>query len=677
MSKNDIKIEKCGCGFSVEAGCKKYAFNEKSPILSQVEANGKQLLASPIRVVCKNGKNSFCVSESKFFKTETDGELFLSSSAENQKTVINVVSKIEEDGLLDVTLSVMPSGLSGMENFGLGDLSTKRFRLDGLYVEIPINKNNVEFSHIFPIGDYVRDGENIGNDCLRLADYLPKTQTNCGFKQQVLIMGDDCGLGVFFENDKDIVYGEKDKFFEIINGENEYVLRFRLIDALPKEWNIPEEYLRDTELWQIHVFPLSFKFGLQALPVKKWDYSKGFERNLHIECFRENDYDYMWKPAKEGSDESRLDLIKRMGVKVIYAHECWDDFQNSPVINEESAERLKKLVDACHERGIKLVPYFGYEISTLSPLFAKYGKKFLRVSENNPNLGWHYYRYPAQRDIPVCLNNEWKDIFFEGLAAIQTEFNFDGFYLDGTVWPIICKNLEHGCGFYKDGELHGTHAVFAQREFMKKLYGYCESRGLVINVHPDGAINLATIAYTTSVWDGEFFQAPLLNGQLNEVPEPLIRTQYSGACTGIPVFALCYSNPPKWNFRQAAALSLLYGTLPKPGDLDAQLEISSKLWDIFEEFMTENVKFHAYYEQNKNAPVKLSGAEHVKLSYFETDSEILAIVCCVKKDICEKASFVSEYPIVLNAENGDIVTRNGTAEFEFSNFDFKLLKIKK
>ncbi len=672
-----MKMEKNQNGYRVETECKNYDFTAKSPLLTQVTADGKELLAAPMRVVCRDGKQVFTMEEAQFFRSDYKGESVLSSCAEHGLTIVNVVTKISDDGLLDVTLSVMPRGPYGLlENLGMYGSERKKHLLNGLYIEIPLKKEHVQFAHIYPYGHFVRDGEAVGNDALRIADYLPEKELHCGFKNQVLAMGDHCGFGVFFENDRELVYGEDKQVFEIINNENEYVLRVKLIDKAPEQWTIPDKYLADkAEEWTLHTLPLSFHFGMQTLPVKKWDVSKGFERNLHLSCYTDEDAEYLWH-SEDGTDEIRLDRMKRLGVKVLYVHESWDDFQNGIIINDETAERLKTLVAACHERGIKVVPYFGYEISSLSPLFAEYGKKFLRVTDT-PELAWHYFRYPAQRDIPVCLNNEWRDIFFDGLAKLQTEFGFDGFYLDGTVWPVICKNVEHGCGFYKDGELHGTHAVYAMRDFMKKLYAFSDERGLRINVHPSGSINLATIAYSTSVWDGEFFQARLLEGKIDEVPEPLLRTQYSGACTGVPVFALCYFNPPAWTFRQGLALSLPFGTLPKPNDIGEPLELTAHVWDILEPYVDANATFHPYYENGEDAPVKVGGAPHVKVSYYETDTEILAFVCCLKKNIQETACVTSIYPTIKDAENGATIATDGKASFTFSDFDFRILKIAK
>lgn len=671
-------IEKTHDAYTIKTECKTYEFTKKSPLPTQITAEGKELLTAPIRIVCRDGDRSFVMENANFFRSDFEGKTVISSCAENGLTIVNAVITAEEDGLLDVTLSVMPRGPYGLlENLGIYDEKRKKHLLNKLYVEIPLKKEYVNFTHIFPFGFYERDGETVKNDSLRIADYLPEKKLTCEFKNQVLVLGDDCGVGIFFENDREFIYGDSKQVFEIETRENEYVLRVKLIDKEPEQWRIPEKYLADVaEEWTLHTLPLAFRFGIQTLPIKKWDVTKGFERNLHISAYTDESYDYLWEPTDENTTEIRLDRIKRLGVKVLYVHESWDDFQNGIIINDQTAERLEKLVAACHERGIKVVPYFGYEISSLSPLFAKYGKKFLRVSDTN-ELAWHYFRYPAQRDIPVCLNNEWKDIFFTGLKELQTKYGFDGFYLDGTVCPFICKNEEHGCGFYKDGELHGTYAVFAMREFIKNLHEFCNSRDLIINVHPGGAMNLATLAYCTSVWDGEFFQSKLLNGTLDEVPEPLLRTQYSGACTGIPVYALCYSNPPAWNFRQALTLALPFGTLPKPGDVGEPLEIMSRVWDIFEEFINKKAVFRPYYENAENPPVRISGAPHVKLSYYETDSEILAIVCCLKKNVSETARLTSAYANVIDCETKQTVSTDGKADFTFSDFDFKLLKISK
>lgn len=60
-----------------------------------------------------------------------------------------------------------------------------------------------------------------------------------------------------------------------------------------------------------------------------------------------------------------------------YLHEKWNDLQNSPFITRKTADRLRLIAEEAHKRGIKVIPYFGYEISSLSPYWHKMGEEIM------------------------------------------------------------------------------------------------------------------------------------------------------------------------------------------------------------------------------------------------------------------------------------------------------------
>jgi len=74
------------------------------------------------------------------------------------------------------------------------------------------------------------------------------------------------------------------------------------------------------------------------------------------------------RPCYRGGSPGGRDSAAELGVKTLIFHENWTPIQNYWETTRE--EDLKKLVAACHQRGIKLLLYFGYELSTLAPEWA-------------------------------------------------------------------------------------------------------------------------------------------------------------------------------------------------------------------------------------------------------------------------------------------------------------------
>ncbi len=673
-----MKTERRENTYRVSVPCRTYTFDERSPFLSEVEAAGHSLLTAPVRLCCQNGEELAVFGGTRRFRLreedEKRGGVTFSSCTESASVVVNTTVHVAEDGCMETYLSVMPRGLSVAQCFGLDGEKGERFDVRGLMLEIPLSAACLSYFHMYPLGHYVRDGETVGFDPLRGSDRLPLQEVYAGFKEQVLLLSDDCGFGFFCDSDRDFENEHTDRVTEILPQGNTVLVRIHFADHKPACFTIPEG--RDNLM--PHSYPLTLHFGMQALPVRAWDAGRAYERNLHIDCFKKtpgNYEDYLSRPVCEGEEEIGLDRLARLGVKVLYLHEKWNDFQNSPVLSEESSNRLRFFVRECHKRGIRVVPYFGYEISVLSPLYPQLGKQVLRRTED-ADCGFHWYRYPWQRAIPVCLHSAWKDVFFEGITALQREYGFDGFYLDSTVPPEICKNEAHGCGFRRDGVLHGTYPVWDIRDLMQQLSAYCEERDLILNVHACGAVNIAAMAYCSSLWEGETFQSKLLKGELCEVPAALLQSQFTGRNTGVPVYSLCYSNPPAWCFRQAASLALLHGSFPKPVDIGEPLALMSRVWEVFDRFDLRRAVFHPYWESGES-PFSVTGAPYVRISYYESDTDILAVCACCERDAADTAVVTCRYAGMTDAESGESLGDGKTASLPFCGFDFRLLYVRK
>ena len=669
-----VKTKETATGQEVSLWGRKYTFDEKTPLLSSVVSNGIELLADKMTVIAEeNGVP--CNFGDAVIRVIDEGEerQTVVLACESETVVLNTCFRIEYDGCMDASITVAPKGNSIASFFGMDKARDNKFSLEKLTMEIPLKKSAVRYYHIYPIGGINGKPAVAGNGNLDYAGFIPDEGIHCGFKEQVYLGGDDCGLGVFFESNKHWVNKDKDRVFEVINEPDRYVLRIKFLEDEPKKWVFKGE---DNQ-FQWDLDPISFNFGIQVTPVKPFPENPYVEKNFHVDCCKkvEGNYeDFFSNPVVEGDTEIGFDRIKRLGVNTLYIHEKWNDMQNSHILTTKTADRLKYIIEECHKRGIRVIPYFGYEISSLSPLWAKKGEEYAMgdVTANEEGLNWKWYRFPYQRDPRICPNSSWADDFYEGVKGLMEKFNFDGLYFDSVVSPWSgCINEKHGCGWRdENGKLHPTFPVWAIRRLFKKLYNLCESRGATMHIHGSGSFNMAAIAFYHSIWEGEQFQGLLMNGKLKSMPEGHFRAQYTGRDTGVPVFSLCYSAPPVWTFKNASAICLIHGSLPKPVDIGEPLEDMSKIWKAIDAFPISEATWHPYYKEHSDA---VSDNEEVKVSYYKAGNKMLIFCASVHADFEGRAKIKTEYKNVKNALTGEMMSDKGELTLDFKGFDYVVL----
>ncbi len=673
---SQVVIQKNNNQIDVNVWNRVYTIDKTPGVMSCIQSNGRQLLDKPMTFYMESDGKKSTFGDGVFFKVNCNGidgkDNVILKTFESESAVVNIMYEVFEDGCVKVDISLMPRGRSVNESLGLGNHSHTVFKPNKFYLDIPFSADCCDYYHIFPSSGIDGVGEYQKYYGMSYAGHIINDGFSAAFKEQLYISGNDCGLGFVFRDDKTWVNTDKTKVFEFFkNKDGQSFLRIHFLDDTPKVWQDMSKML--------DMPPITFSFSMIATPVKEFSKDGFYERNLHIDCFkkipREMNYDeFLAGEAVEGSGENCYDRIARLGVKVLYLHEKWNDIQNSPITTEETIERAKKIVNECHKRGIKVIPYFGYELSTLSPFFPEYSGE-IWLKKNNFPYDWYWYRYPYQRDILACMNSKWHDIMYEGLTKLYDEIGFDGLYFDSLATPHGCKNLEHGCGYVdENGEVHTTYPVWEIRDFMKKIYTFVKSRGGTINVHGAGACNLLTLYYESSIWEGENFQGLLMRGEITKMPDGMLRAQFTGRDTGVPVYSLCYSNE-NWSFKSASAFSLLCGSLPKPVDIGEPLEQMSVLWDAFDKFPLKVAEWTPYW--NTNGRVKVSD-DGVKASYWETDSEMLVVLASTSADFKGKVNVQCEFKNVFDVLCGYTqISDNGSFEADFCGIDYKLLYIKK
>lgn len=613
-----VKCKKTDGEIAVDVWGRSYKAGKKS-FLQSVASQNKELLADSVCLVgIENGEELHWGEFENFVMNGSNAEsATVCSTAQSQAFIVNSSAKIEYDGCVDLHISIMPQGRSVNEWFGLGEHKVPGYKLTRLWLEIPLKTETASFYHVFPGGNIRINGEMMKDNPVLQSGSLPE-KLQLPFKEQIYLGNDDVGLGLFFESDKGIRLADESCAIEVIKSETKTILRIHLLDSEPENW-IDKGIENGKEL-----FPISYRIGLMATPVKEFPENPYEERNIHIDCFKkipEKYEDFLMSPFEDTS-ENPFDRFERLGVNTLYIHEKWNDIQNSPFITEETAERLRLIVREAHQRGIKVIPYFGYEIASLSPYWGEMGADIMR-KPGEEYYDIHWYRYPWQRDLIVCYKSKWQDIFADGIAKLIDEYGFDGIYLDGTIRPMSCTNEAHGCGYRdKYGDLHATYPVWQVRNLMKKLYNIIDRRNGIINAHGSAAFTLGALPYCHSLWEGEMIQAQLMHGEIKKLPEGYFRSVFQGRNLGMPMYMLCYSNPPAWVFSQALALTLPFGILPKAVDSGEPLEIMSEIWNIIGKFDFINAKWKPYYDND----VFTSPNEAIKVSYYENEGGYLIFI---------------------------------------------------
>lgn len=664
----------------IKSPCREYVF-ENSCFPVSIKSLGQEILNSPIRVVCEaNGEKEIFEPAENFAVDYKEEAVTVVSTMQSKVFFVNTSISVEEDGCAFVGMSIMPRGLSVPQLFGLEPKTHYDRVIDKLWVEIPFKKQCACYYNVAPnthlFGD-VEYGDISAGDpwAISWSGMTPKSGFSSEFTSQIMLANDDVGLGFFFYSDEHWNIKDKSKAFEVVENGEEYVLRIHFLDGESDAWEG-----RTCEAHSINLDPIVFKFGFCATPYRELEPAPFKEKSFQLDCFKKivgNYEDFLSNPVVAGDAEIGFDRLKRLGVEVLYIHEKWNDMQNSPLLTSRTKKRAKYIIEECHKRGIKVVPYFGMEISSLSPYFADYGEDWkVKFYQDRVIISGAWNRWPSQRALKVCLNSGWADVLIDGIIKVVEEFGFDGIYLDSTMKIRPCTNHNHGCGYRDyDGNWHTTFQQNGIRKVFKALYKYTSERNLIMNSHCGGAMNLVALGYCTSVWEGETVQDPLLHGKINKMPEGHMRMAFGSKHYGMPIYSLCYSNAPVWTYGNAVTLGLLHNSMPRPVDVEEQLEETSKIWKVYDSFPIEKSTWNPYYSNNS----VVTSSERVRVSYYATENEILAIVAGTENNINEDITvdFSSlGATSITDAFSGENVSENGIYRTFIKGFEYRLLRVK-
>lgn len=639
-------------------------------LITSIVSQGHELLAAPMRIVAQEDGQptqwdaNYPANESEsFVQHRDDQQITICGAVQSDRFIVDTCSTVDYDGNIDIDLKLMTRGQTVAQCFGIADLKPKEYRLDKLWLEVPLRSDSCPLYHMYPNGDiHLADGTVRKEHRTSTSGRLPDISCTIPFKPLLWLGNDSRGLGWFAENDRNWQPDDPNKAIALVREGDTLILRIHLLDSHPQAWQ------GDPTLGMDTFFPISFNFGFHATPVKRFPAQPYIHNAFHLDCgikIQGNYRDFL-------DAENRFDLLVEKGVTTLILHEKWNKSQNWFQLSEYTAQQIRYICDECHKRGIKVLPYFGYEISTMSSEWAHISDRVLVKDDQSRNMGG-WWRVPFQRDYVVCYNSDYQDLFVEGIANIMDTYHIDGIYLDTTSLLRCCCNVKHGCGWYdSNGNLHGTYQVKAVRSLFKRLYDVVNSRGGEINLHSFGSINFTILPYIHQSWLGENLQFSYMTEGLDgDVDLDYFRTEYTGRNMGVPVEFIAYANPPIWTFRDALALALIHGILPRPNDIGYPLELMSGVWRAFDSFPIDKSRWLPYWENSAS-----TDNPNVKVSYYRYRSlsgscMLFAFVVNLSGCPAENVTVQFQEP-VTRAFNALTQVETGFT-LDFEKFGFKIL----
>ncbi len=653
---------------------REYTFGINS-LPTSIISNGQEILNSPMRVVAKRNGEKVVFDLNKIrLCSHTQENAIIVGSMQSQEFIIDTTFKVEYDGYCYIDLKLMPRGRTVEEEYAPGYVYRERnYNIEQLWLEIPLKAENSFLYHFFRNGKIYRADDSIykmtqDEEFDNVSGQFEEDESyHLGYKGMLWLGDDERGIGFTFPSDQNIQPIDDERFFEIVKNDEERILRIRFLDSFPKVWTkqLKENPQAESSFHDI-VYPICYSFGMQVTPIKPFATNALIHNALHIDCFKKIKGDYMdffANPVMDGESEIGYDRIKRLGVTTLVLHEKWNDMQNYPVLSEFTKNQIQTIVKECHKRGIKVIPYFGYEISTLAPNFSEIQDEAIIKNDGKHMGGW--WREPPQRDYVVCYNSSYADFWVENIKNLIETYHFDGVYLDSTLTIHgKCNNEKHGCGYVDvDGKRKGTYPIHAIRDVMKKLYSVIEPLGGIINCH-DASTNFSAMGFSHLMWSGELFQLKVMKEGVETFPIDFLRAEFTGRNFGVPVEMLVYQNRPIWTFEQASALGMVHGTFPRPNDIGFPLEFMSEIWKITDAFPLDRSIFVPYW---KNQDI-LANDENVKCSYY-TYKDVLNKNHALL--IASNLSAKTLKDVKIQASNSKITILNGTAKETANGLKFE------
>jgi len=641
---------------------REYTFAGKN-LVSTVAAADADLLAAPItvRAIVSGRQVRWQRAEVDVVAQSRDRVLLTSRAVAARGLSLTARIQIDFDGMIRLDW----------------ELSTRRaLQLDALSVDVPMRPEVARYVYHFP-GSWGQS-RNVGA--------LPSDGIRLGFRPFVWLGDEERGFSWFAESDQGFSLRDPEGAIEVIPGSNVTLMRVNLV-TLPARL-LPGSGEESASTFTGHgeetqpVVPgglvterLQYAMGLQATPVKPVE-SDAWEQRIY--CINQSTEGF--RPRLRVSN-ALLDRLVAAGVRAVVLFEHWADAEG--YVRTPHDRAVRKIVDACHQRGLKVLLYHSFLISDLIDEWQAIGKDCLVVPKGGYPV-FHYQPQPDQSAWRVCLNSLYQDLLVHGMAEAMDRYDTDGVYLDGTEYPFACANTEHGCGSLQPGgAIAPTYPLFAVRSAMRRIHEVVRSRrrhGL-INVHNSTCMTIPTLGWATSYWDGEQFQGVGAGTDVAALlPLDAFRAEFMGRQWGVPAEFLLAG--AAYTYEQAWSFSLLHDVPVRP-IAARDLELISRIWRTMDDFGRQQAEWLPYW---RNADeVSVSPHDCYVSLYRHPRHGVLAVVANLSTRETTVRWTLDLAALGLDAENlhavdaldgGPVTLKSGAGAVRLPPLGWKLLWIR-
>jgi hypothetical protein len=300
-------------------------------------------------------------------------------------------------------------------------------------------------------------------------------------------------------------------------------------------------------------------------------------------------------------------------------------------------------------------------MSTLMPEFVKFGHRMAQdVTIMSGPPSEYNFSPPQVIFLTSMADDEWRETYLKELIGAVKRYNFDGVYLDGNPIPRGSTNPQGGLGYRaSDGSLRPTFAIFAYRDFFRRLYETLHPMGKRIDAHQSSCVATADLAFVDSYWDGEAIGAAANEEDMAKDPLRLFspaafRAEFMGRNFGIPPELIRYSPSEAKTWM---GISMLHDVLVRPTN-PPELAYISPIWKALGEFGVSQADWHPYWD---NGNLVKADTGDVKISFYrrvaDNSARLLLVVTNFSREQIETSVTLSEQAIGSIHDTTDALTR--------------------
>ena len=611
-------------GGNVEVGVwgRRYAFGS-TPFCQSIETGGAEILASPMALTGQaNGESMIWQNGRTAIEQTSETSLSLIQTAENDQATVHVKATVHFDGYAVFDCRIQ---------------ARRQLSVQKLTLDIPLRAHYATLCQA--IGVYPDDP-----DIPMKRHFGGAVRDDLAFRFSPSIwLGDEQrGLCWQAESDQDWHRANGQKSIEILPRGDVTTFRANLVD-------VPTPLAAGDAL--------DYKFALLATPSKPIERDSWDLRIARCEPYGRS----LSAPDEAVRGKPAIQFYREMGIRHLFTTEC--DMWPYPLpVHERYSRYLHRLNRELHGVGIKHINYQIHErFPPGAPEFDLHGLHMLNrplkpyspgpsSPEGTPRPGPVGMDYGAdsQATMMYCPQSQaLQDAYVHALARRMDIYGDDGVYLDGTGGINACRNTLHGCGYRaKDGAIRTTYPVFANHQFMKRIYTAVKQRrpDAVVDVHQSYDINPAALTFADMLWTGEHWFHLRHTGAKDhyisaELSLDMFRAEFMGYPLGVAAETLAYRLGPAM---KVAAISLLHDipvrpSTPKfdgvwqlnPHD-NTYFDTMTKIWKVRDNFKAQQTQ-KLFYWNNQDYVRVTPGNCHATL-LRHPDNGVLAFITNLRRD---------------------------------------------